>query len=417
MLPVARLGDMHNCPIHGTSAIKSASADTSVNQFGAARVGDACACGAVLTAGFPSITVGNMPLAYSGSPTTHGGTITSGSFDTAGGFLWGGAASYVVVDFAKMGAVHPGGLVNRSLMAALLADPQLEQRAAMAGALLMRPGNIAASSTPELIAVAGSQHDRGSGNKMMFIGQAVRELAEFKRHKPASTRTLVLFTPAYNDKMLDAARNSANFYGADLIRVTAAEALIHYLNHGKDRRQSPIERLSLFSHGVPHRIAFGYQLGDDMRMSLDVLNCQKISQSAFSSSARIDSYACRTGMGNRPDYPIEEGVQFFPQTNESLAQLLADHLRVKVRAYIRRSDYKDTWGTFEERQLGKLCKSTGNAVPAEAWCKLWVALDAERTESNKYYEFTYQALGATHPVISGETPIGVPGGHFEFLPK
>jgi len=160
MLPVARLGDMHNCPIHGTSAIKSASADTSVNQFGAARVGDACACGAVLTAGFPSITVGNMPLAYSGSPTTHGGTITSGSFDTAGGFLWGGAASYVVVDFAKMGAVHPSGWVNRSLMAALLADPQLEQRAAMAGALLMRPGNIAASSTPELIAVAGSQHDR-----------------------------------------------------------------------------------------------------------------------------------------------------------------------------------------------------------------------------------------------------------------
>lgn len=417
MLPVARLGDMHLCPIHGTSAITSASADSNVNHFGAARVGDACACGAVLTAGFPSITVGNLPLAYSGSPTTHGGTITSGSFDTAGGFLWGGTASHVVVDFAKMGAVHPGGLVNRSLMAALLADPHLEQRAAMAGALLMRPGNIAASSTPEWIAVAGSQHDRGSGNKMMFIGQAVRELAEFRRHKAASTRTLVLFTPAYSEAMLEAAAKSADVYGAALVRVTSADALIQYLNHGKDRKESPIERLSLFSHGVPQRIAFGYHLGDDARMSLDVLNCQKISQSAFSSSARVDSYACRTGMGNRPDYPIEEGVQFFPQTNESLAQLLANHLRVKVRAYIRRSDYKNTWGTFEERQLGKLCKNTGNAVPAEAWCKQWVALDAERQKSNKHHEFTYQTSGASHPVISGGTPFGVPGGHFEFLPK
>lgn len=417
MLPVARLGDMHNCPMHGTSAIKSASADTNVNHFGAARVGDTCACGAVLTAGFPSITVGNMPLAYSGSPTTHGGTITSGSFDTAGGFLWGGTASHVVVDFAKMGAVHPGGLVNRSLMAALLADPHLEQRAAMAGALLMRPGNIAASSTPEWIAVAGSQHDRGSGNKMMFIGQAVRELAEFRRHKAASTRTLVLFTPAYSEAMLEAAAKSADVYGAALVRVTSADALIQYLNHGKDRKQSPIERLSLFSHGVPQRIAFGYQLGRDLPMSLDVLSYTRISPLAFSRSAQIDSYACRTGMGNRPDYPIEEGVQFFPQTNESLAQLLANHLRIKVRAYIRRSDYKNTWGTFEERQLGKLCGISGNAVPAEAWCKTWVGLNEEREEFYNRHKFTYQLSGATYPVGSGETPFGVPGGQFEFLPK
>lgn len=35
-------------------------------------------------------------------------------------------------------------------------------------------------------------------------------------------------------------------------------------------------------------------------------------------------------MGNRSDFPVEDGIQFFPQTNESLAQLLANHLQIKV---------------------------------------------------------------------------------------
>ncbi|EXF45309.1 PAAR motif-containing protein [Pseudomonas sp. BAY1663] len=280
------------------------------------------------------------------------------------------------MDFAKLGAIRPDGAVDDQLMAELLADPQLEQRALLSGALV-QPGSSAPTAakkplTPELIAVAGSQHDKGSGNKMMFIGQAVRELAEFKRSKPALARTLVVFTPSYTDAMLSAARSSAKAYGAELVSVTNANELIDYLNKGKDRQQSPIEHLSLFSHGVPHRIAFGYQLAGDFQMSLDVLSYNKISPLAFSSTARIDSYACRTGMGNRSDFPIEDGIQFFPQTNESLAQLLADHLQTKVRAFVRRSDYKNTWahsrsaswasyaGSAMTRRLGK--NGVGNGV-------------------------------------------------------
>lgn len=273
------------------------------------------------------------------------------------------------------------------------------------------------SPTPELIAVAGSQHDNSSGNKMMFIGQAVRELGEFKRSKPTLTRTLVVFTPSYNDAMLSAARSSAEAYGASVITVANVSELINYLNSGKDRGQSPIEQLSLFSHGVPQRVAFGYHITGDYQMSLDVLNYSKLSPQAFSPAARVDSYACRTGMGNRPEYPIEEAVQFFPQTNESLAQLLANHLRIKVRAFVRRSDYKNTWGTFEERQLGKLCGISDNAAPGIEWCRMWEKLKMERQENHDTLHFTYQSMGAINPVVSGDTPIGVPGGHFEFSPK
>ncbi|AZC67583.1 PAAR domain-containing protein [Pseudomonas chlororaphis] len=423
MIPAARLGDMHVCPIpgHGTSPITSASPDTQINFLGAARVGDVCGCGAVITTGFPSIIVDYRPLAHLGSPTSHGGSIISGSPDTFGGFQFGGAAIQAIVDFAKLGAVRPDGSVNDQLMTELLADPQLELRALLSGALV-QPGNSSSTAakeplTPELLAVAGSQHDTSSGNQMMFIGQAVRELAEFKRSKPALTRTLVVFTPSYNDAMLSAARSSANTYGAGFVEVTNAQELIDYLNQGKDRQQSPIEHLSLFSHGVPQRIAFGYQLAGDFQMSLDVLSYNQISPLAFSSSARIDSYACRTGMGNRSEFPIEDGIQFFPQTNESLAQLLADHLQIKVRAFIRRSDYKKTWGSFEERQLGKLCGISDNAAPGEEWCRKWADLAEERYETDKTFNFTYQTMGAINPVISGDTPLGVPGGHFEFLPN
>jgi uncharacterized Zn-binding protein involved in type VI secretion len=423
MIPVARLGDMHVCPIpgHGTSPITSASPDTQVNFLGAARVGDLCGCGAVITTGFPSIVVDHRPLAYLGSPSSHGGSIISGSPDTFGGFQFGGAATQAIVDFAKLGAVRPDGSVDERLMAELLADPQLEQRALLSGALV-QPGSSTSTAakellTPELIAVAGSQHDKGSGNKMMFIGQAVRELAEFKRSKPSLTRTLVLFTPSYNDAMLSAARSSAEAYGADLVSVSDVKELINYLNSGKDRKQSPIEHLSLFSHGVPQQIAFGYELEGRFEMALTVLNVIRISPLAFSSSAVIDSYACRTGMGNRSEFPIDDAIQFFPETNESLAQLLADHLQVKVRAYIRRSDYKNTWGSLEERQLGKLCEISGDAAPGEEWCRRWDELAKERKKNHRALKFTYQTMGAINPVISGDTPLGAPGGHFEFLPK
>jgi hypothetical protein len=138
---------------------------------------------------------------------------------------------------------------------------------------------------------------------------------------------------------------------------------------------------------------------------------------SFSASAQIDSYACRTGMGNLPDLAIEEGIQFFPQTNESLAQLLANHLRIKVRAFIRRSDYKNTWGSFEERRLGNLCDISNDVAPAAEWCRRWHLLNEERKKNNKLLQFTYQTIGAINPVISGDTPVGVPGGHFEFLQK
>uniref|UniRef100_UPI0030DD9A93 PAAR domain-containing protein n=1 Tax=Pseudomonas sp. RL_15y_Pfl2_60 TaxID=3088709 RepID=UPI0030DD9A93 len=131
MIPTARLGDMHDCPIagHGKTPIVSASPDDQTNFLGAARVGDKCGCGAVITTGFPSIVVNNRPLAYVGSRSSHGGTIVSGSPDTFGGFQSGGGASSDIVDFAQLGAIRSDGSVDDARMTELLKNPNQMQQA------------------------------------------------------------------------------------------------------------------------------------------------------------------------------------------------------------------------------------------------------------------------------------------------
>lgn len=138
MISSARLGDKHVCPMpgHGTTPIASASADVNINFMGSARVGDVCGCGAVITTGFPSIQVNGRPMAHLGSPTSHGGTIITGSSDVGGGFVMGIAPGSTIINFAVLGAIRPDGTVDDERMATLLADPNLTEKATAANALV-----------------------------------------------------------------------------------------------------------------------------------------------------------------------------------------------------------------------------------------------------------------------------------------
>lgn len=135
MIPSARQGDLHVCPIPGhlPTPIVSASGDVLANVMNVARVGDVCACGAVIVAGFPSIRVNGRPMAHLGSPTSHGGMIVNGSPDVVGGF---NASSGGVVDFSRLGMLRDDGSVDEVRLDALMSDPELLDRAEKAGALV-----------------------------------------------------------------------------------------------------------------------------------------------------------------------------------------------------------------------------------------------------------------------------------------
>ena len=138
MISSTRLGDEHVCPLpgHGTTPIASASGDVIINFMGSARVGDTCGCGAVITTGFPSIQVNGRPMAHLGSLTSHGGKIITGSGDVGGGVVMGGAGGGAIINFMALGAIRPDGSVDDDKMAALLADPNLKEKALAANALV-----------------------------------------------------------------------------------------------------------------------------------------------------------------------------------------------------------------------------------------------------------------------------------------
>lgn len=83
MKPVARVGDTHVCgnPHHSPNVITTGG-QSQVDGRPVARLGDACACGAVITQGSSQSTDNGQPIAYLGCTTQCGpytGSITTGS--------------------------------------------------------------------------------------------------------------------------------------------------------------------------------------------------------------------------------------------------------------------------------------------------------------------------------------------------
>lgn len=79
MLPVARLTDTHDCPVHGRNVIASCQSQATVDNLPIACVGDKTACGATIVTGSSNFTINGRPVAYLGSATSHSGVITTGS--------------------------------------------------------------------------------------------------------------------------------------------------------------------------------------------------------------------------------------------------------------------------------------------------------------------------------------------------
>lgn len=80
--PAARLSDPTSCPLpgHGTPPIQAGSPDVLFNSLPAARVGDAAACGQVISGAFSStVIINGKNASMIGSTLSHGGVIIGGS--------------------------------------------------------------------------------------------------------------------------------------------------------------------------------------------------------------------------------------------------------------------------------------------------------------------------------------------------
>ncbi|HTY92384.1 MAG TPA: PAAR domain-containing protein [Steroidobacteraceae bacterium] len=90
MMPAARVGDMHVCPMvtvlvpHVGGPILPPGVPTVlIGGQPAAPIGNPCTCvgpPSAIVMGSPTVLVGGMPAARLGDPTAHGGTIVLGCF-------------------------------------------------------------------------------------------------------------------------------------------------------------------------------------------------------------------------------------------------------------------------------------------------------------------------------------------------
>ena len=97
-------------------------------------MGDVTGCGAVITQGYPLALADGMPVAYLGSPTSHGGSIVSGNSRVILGVATNTAP---VVDFAMAGALDDKGQLTPAAKELLDKDPQeFVRKAAQEGALI-----------------------------------------------------------------------------------------------------------------------------------------------------------------------------------------------------------------------------------------------------------------------------------------
>lgn len=79
MKPVARLTDIHSCPIHGPNPIVKVASKSTCDGLPVATIGDMTACGAILVEGSAACVTDGKPTVTVGCKTSHGGVITTGS--------------------------------------------------------------------------------------------------------------------------------------------------------------------------------------------------------------------------------------------------------------------------------------------------------------------------------------------------
>lgn len=272
------------------------------------------------------------------------------------------------------------------------------------------------------------ERDVNKYSKMMFVHQALREV----RLNTDKKWTILLCTQKYTAKQIK--KIKAAFYDEEEMKNCVANVIdigiwelskiINYINFGDingntksmKRKCIKVAHLSVYSHGIVGAFLFWmYDLLPGRYFDKDWAS--KFKKEAFTSDAKIYSYACRTGLGNK-NFDLAKGNLDLME-DKSLAQALVDATGATVYAYYRRTSYEDTLLTKNERDkieaYAKFSKEEKKSVKLtdeetklyEIWC------------TNKYFvdsDILYPK-GALNPVRADSTPIGLATSMVTFKSK
>ncbi len=207
-----------------------------------------------------------------------------------------------------------------------------------------------------IVIIATEQYYKNPANKLMFGAQAVR-LVRTKLSKHPFLK-VVIFKEGYTENQLSAMAKAILHYNskATFMRINTISDIINIINSGSKETSSidskrKVKDIYAYSHGYVRTgtnegvIAFGYTGKNAENQELDFKEFSAIKPEIFlnKNNSKFYSLSCRTGIGTASETAID------PIKNNSLAQKMANHGKITVFAYMRRSQYEDTWGTVKHR--------------------------------------------------------------------
>jgi hypothetical protein len=105
----------------------------------------------------------------------------------------------------------------------------------------------------------------------------------------------------------------------------------------------PIKVLTFFSHGLASTFRFDMDGPGDAACSLGLKDVASIDPTSFLPSVTVVAYSCRIGNSSTNEFEQAADWRAEAKPENSLAQKLAELLKVVVHAYVSRTEYKDTW--------------------------------------------------------------------------
>lgn len=192
-----------------------------------------------------------------------------------------------------------------------------------------------------IIFIGSEEYYDNFWNKMIFIATGFTMGDRGLKLRKADKKTIALVDVDYTKLEKGPLEILKKRHGFNIVTVCDYSAVTSYINNRpenqKDGRpvKTLIQDVAFFCHGLPKELRLNYRgSGPDIKITND--NLSSIKQNVFVKDGRIYSYACRTGVSSwkeKFDSDAEAGLE------NSLAQKMADHFRVEVHAFLRRTFY------------------------------------------------------------------------------
>ncbi|WPC42320.1 glycoside hydrolase domain-containing protein [Clostridium sp. JS66] len=154
----------------------------------------------------------------------------------------------------------------------------------------------------ERIVVSGSEYDckvnifdvikLGKRYKYNFIEPAINELKKFREQYPYDIVTWLISSIAYDYSDLENFKDTAKKLQVNIAFFKDTTEFASYINRNRDKCK--IGNITIFSHGIPGSIEFGYDQGADLqsKLSFNIYHLKDIKASSFSPDVFTQLYCC-----------------------------------------------------------------------------------------------------------------------------